>query len=158
MDEQPHGFIDEVLGRRYGPQFDKSPRLRRPEVEKLLTDNGWRRLSQAERAATEWGGTEFHGDVRIVAERVIITPHGLVYAAGLRGAERRDERSGAGRVGTMFYLATPRSSFDSLIDRVRITLANLDEEILQSLAEPWSSNTEMQRLDIDPGHLASGLG
>lgn len=156
-------FIDDVLRSHYGPEVEKSPQLRRIQVEKLLTDDGQRRLGEAERAAVEWGGHEFHGDVRIVSERMIVTPLGLVYAAGLKGLRRRpdrfSDRSSADPDETMYYLATPRSTFDSLVDHTRgatqrhRSVAVVDSRYGHELEFPWPLDAGLRRTFDDHEEL-----
>lgn len=152
MNDQLLGYIDEILRGHYGPQIEESPpRLRRVQVEKLLTDDGQRRLGQAEHAAMEWGGNELHDDVRIVSERMIVTPLGLVYAAGIRGRRHRHQRAGGAADETMLYLATPRSSYDSLIDHTRgvvqrhRSMAAVDSRYGHELEFPWPLDAELRR-------------
>lgn len=46
--------------------------------------------------------------------------------------------------------AGPSAKIVRIGSALRDTVADLDEEVLQSLAEPWSANTELQGLDLDP--------
>lgn len=124
------GFLDELLRRHFGPEWGSSPRMRRAEVEKLLTDDGQRRLELAERAAMEWGRAEEAEEVRIVSEHMVITPHGLLYAAELEGNPRKPrplsstpttDRSSESPVRhPLCYLATSRAPFDRLVDHVHV--------------------------------------
>ncbi|MFE0339133.1 hypothetical protein [Streptomyces sp. NPDC058955] len=100
-------------------------------MEKLLTDDGQRRLELAERAAREWGRAEEAEEVRIASEHMVITPHGLLYAAQLEGNPRKPRplsptpTTGRSRRSSesssrhpLCYLATSRASFDQLVDHV----------------------------------------
>ncbi len=137
MSRHASDFPDELLWRYFGSEFGSAPQLRRAEVEKLLTDDGQRRFELAEHAAVSWGRTEILGDVHIASERFVVTPRGLLYAARLRGKQGQPRRprpayftpriGHAGRAPaparsqSLYYLATPHSSFDQLVDRVRTT-------------------------------------
>ncbi|MEV6104223.1 hypothetical protein AB0M28_05825 [Streptomyces sp. NPDC051940] len=170
MSESTPGFLDELLWRHFGPEFGSSPQMRRAEVEKLLTDDGQRRLELAERAAVDWGRAENSEDVRITSERVVITPRGLLYAARLQGSPQPQRKpypeplirsagqtSACPRRHPLYYLATPHASFDQLIDRVDATqlrwdsTAAVDCRFGHDLEFPWPLDTALRRtMDSHP--------
>ena len=146
MSDRLRGFLGEVLQRYLGSELESSSRISRAEVEKLLTDDGQRRLELAERAAAGWGRAEAGGDVEIVSERFIITPRGMVYVAGLRGSAGT---TAARR--SLCYVATPSASFEPIVDRVRATdlrqemVAAVDCRFGHDLEFPWPLDARLRR-------------
>ena len=135
-------FLDEVLLRYFGPEFSSSPRMPHADLEKLLTDDAQRRLEHARLAALEWANAEVHGDVEITSERWVVTPRGLLYAAGL---------SGAGSHRSLYYLATPPAMFEPLVDRTAAShldegsAAAVDSRLNRDLAFPWPLDAALRR-------------
>lgn len=140
MDDQLFGFFDLVLRQYYESVEHPAHRMERREIEKLLTDDGRRRLGQAEVAAVEWGTSEELDRVEIVAEQLLVTPDGLLYAAALRSHRRR-----------LYYLAMPAAPFDAFVDRVRATprapgsAAAVDSRLGHELDFPWPLDTGLRR-------------
>ncbi|AFM19938.1 glucose-6-phosphate 1-dehydrogenase [Mycolicibacterium chubuense NBB4] len=116
MSEQLHDFFGEVFQRYFRPAIDAEPRLHSGPVQRMftLTDAVQDPLEQSRRGALAWGHTEV-GDARFAAELFVITQCGLMYAAELSN-ERR----------ALYYLATPPTLFDPLVDQVET--AELDED------------------------------
>lgn len=79
MKERPSDFLEEVLARYFGPGVGSCPRMRRADLEELLTDDTRQRLADLRSAATEWGDAERVDTVEITSVRLLITPRGLVY-------------------------------------------------------------------------------
>jgi hypothetical protein len=160
-------FLDGVLHLYYGSAFGVPPRMRRAEVERLLTDDAQRRLEQAELAAVEWGRSEIAGEVTIASERALVTSEGLLYAAALRSSRGRSVRSrhatfdqpldAAGRPAAdvrrslLYYLAAPCASFDPFVDRMRATplrknsAAAVDSRFGHDLDFPWPHDAGLRR-------------
>jgi len=89
MSERLFRFLDEVLQRYFGPGFDSRPRMRRADLERLLTNDTQRQLADARLTALEWGHTEITGNVEIISERLVIAPRRLLL-------RRRIVRAGTG--------------------------------------------------------------
>jgi glucose-6-phosphate 1-dehydrogenase len=85
--------------------------MRRADFERLLTDDGQRRIERARHAAVDWASTDTHDAAEITSERLMITPRGLLYAAELS--------AGLGR--TRFYLAAAPVMFEPVVDRVHVS-------------------------------------
>jgi hypothetical protein len=104
-------YLDEVLHRHVGPTHRTWPRVRRADLDALLADDTRQRLAHTRLAATEWGAGEAHHAVEITTEHGMLTPHGLVYAAGMIAGPHR----------TLYYLATPDVLFEPLVDDTAAT-------------------------------------
>ena len=123
MCEHLFRFLEEVMQRRLGPGLASCPPMRRPELERLLTDDGHRRLSRARAVATEWGHAEGNADVTV--DCLLITPRGLIYAAALRGPSRsaslpvpQPRQPVVDQPTTFYYLATPHELFEPVAERL----------------------------------------
>ena len=123
MSEHLFRFLEEVMQRHLGPDLASCPPMRRPDLERLLTDDGHRRLSRARAAATDWGHAE--GDADVAVDCLLITPRGLMYAAALRGARRSaplpvpGPRQGVeNQPATFYYMATPSALFEPTAERL----------------------------------------
>lgn len=108
MNERTPGFLDEVMRRCFGRAADGCPWMRRADFERLLTDDGQRRIERARHTAVEWASSDVHGAAEITSERLMVTPRGLLYAAELS--------AGSGR--TRFYLAAAPVLFDPVVEHV----------------------------------------
>jgi hypothetical protein len=111
MSEMLVSFLDEILQRYFDIGLDDCPPMPRADLERLLADDGQRRVQHVQLAAAEWAETETHGRVAITSERLIVTARGLLYAATLSARPAR----------TLFYLATPQVFFEPMADRLRRT-------------------------------------
>lgn len=112
MSERLATFVDEILQRYFDMTLDECPSMARGELERLLTDDGQRRVHHARVAASDWAESETHGRADITSERLVITPRGLLYAAALSAA--RPTR-------TLYYLSTPQVFFDPMADIIGST-------------------------------------
>ncbi|MFW0796649.1 glucose-6-phosphate dehydrogenase [Gordonia sp. CPCC 205515] len=148
-DEQAAGgdplldFVNEVLQGHFGPDYSSATGIDRADVDMLLTDDTRRRVEEARDAAVEWGRTEIDGEVMIAADRLVITSHGLVYAAGMTspGADR-----------SLYYLATPVELFEPLVGHVDTlslrlsSVAAVDDRFGHELDYPWPLDTNLRHL------------
>lgn len=138
-------FLDEILDRYVGAAHGSCPSLRRTQVDALLGDDTRQRLAHTRLAATEWATAETRGTVRITAERGVVTPRGLVYAAGMAAGPRR----------ALYYLATPDTLFDPVVGRATGTLlprgsvSAVDGRLAGDLLFSWP-------LDVSLRHLLDG--
>lgn len=136
-------FVDEVLQRYFGPEYTSAAPMGREDVERLLTDDTRRRVEQARHAAVEWGRTESTGEVVIASDRLVITSHGLLYAAGM---------SAPGAHRPLYYLATPLALFESIVERVDATslrqgsVAAVDDRFGHDLTYPWPLDTALRQM------------
>lgn len=141
MSERPVAFLDEVLQRYFGAEFGSCPEMRRGDLERLLTDDAHRRRVRARLAAVEWGDIEIHSSVEIRSECWVITPRGLLYAAGLAGGPRR----------FLYYLATPTALFEPIVDRAAVSrlpqasAAAVDSRLDRDLVFPWPLDAALRR-------------
>lgn len=117
MNEPVFSFLDAVLQRYLGPHLGSCPRMRRADLERLLTDDTQRRLDLARLAAMDWGRTEIIGNAGITSECLLITPRGLLYAARLSQVMRTPSRHPGPPAGPLYYLATPPALFDAIVER-----------------------------------------
>src|ERR1700739_819126 len=108
MSEQLYDLVGELFQGYFRPAIDAYPRMGGTLVERLLTlsDDVPDRLAQTRCAATAWAEAETPNP-RITSELFVITPHGLMYAAGLTDSRR-----------ALYYLATPPALFDPFVDQV----------------------------------------
>jgi Glucose-6-phosphate dehydrogenase, NAD binding domain len=166
MNQWLFDFLDEVLQRYFGSWVGSCPRINRTDVDTLLTDDTYRRLAETRVAAVGWGETETTGDVVISAERLMITPFGLLYAAELKGSGRREaSRPGprlvdepgpqplpAGERRRLYYLATPPELFEPIVDQVGVaplpqaSAAAVDNRFGHELTFRWPLDTALRRM------------
>jgi hypothetical protein len=148
MSERLFDFFGEVFARYFGYAVASYPRLRRIDVETLLSDDTHRRVTQGRRAAVEWGGGEHIGNVVITSERLLITDRGLMYTAELN-APMRDRRTVE---RPLYYIATPPALFESIVDRVADTsllpgsVAAVDNRLGRELLFPCPLDVALRRL------------
>lgn len=134
-------FLDEFLQYYFGSEVGSCPSMRPEDVEKLLADDTRRRVAQVRIAAVEWGNTEIDGDVVIASDHLVITPYGVLYAAGLIGAGER-----------LHYFATPPTLFQPIADRVGAmsmaprSAAAVDTRLGHELTFPWPIDADLRRL------------
>ncbi|MGC4963287.1 glucose-6-phosphate dehydrogenase [Gordonia sp. DT101] len=152
-------FVDEILRRHFGPEYKSAASMDHQDVERLLTDDTRRRVEEARNAAMEWGRTEIVGEVAIASDRLVITSHGLVYAAGMSAPGVQTHR---------YYLATPIELFESIVGRVdaasleQRSVAAVDDRFGHELTYPWPLDTGLrhlldahQALHLDLSHLTA---
>lgn len=147
MSAKVFDFFDEVLRQFFGTDVESFARMRRADVEQLLSDDTRRRLTQIQSAAMELG-QEAPGDrMHIDAQRLLITPHGLLYAAELSGTSHRP----------LCYFATPPALFDDIVDGVGATprqagwVVAVDRRVARELAFPWPLDAGLRRtLNAEP--------
>lgn len=167
MSQRVFGFLDEVLQRYFGARLGSCTPMHRADLERLLTDDTQRRLDQARLAASDWSGTEIIGSVSVASECLLITPRGLLYAAGLQGTGR-----GASAFvpppRPVYYLATPPALFEPIAERVAATqplpasAAAVDSRLGDDLAFAWPLDVSLRRtldayevLRLEPGTLSA---
>jgi hypothetical protein len=152
MGERLFDFFDEILQRCFGSGGGSYPRIHRDAVERLLSDDTHGRLAQGRLAAVEWGSSETTGTAAVISERLLITHHGLVYAACLTAPAR-------GRFSRrpLYYLAAPPSLFESVVDRfgaiplLPVSAAAVDSRLGHDLLYPWPLDAALRRtLDSHP--------
>jgi hypothetical protein len=167
MSQRVFGFLDEVLQRYFGARLGSCAPMRRADLERLLTDDAQRRLDRARLAAADWSGTEITGGVRVASECLLITPRGLLYAAGLTGTAR----PASGLVPPprpVYYLATPLALFEPIAERVAAArplpapAAAVDSRLGHDLAFAWPLDVALRStldahevLRLDPGTLSA---
>ncbi|WP_067888411.1 hypothetical protein [Nocardia vaccinii] len=149
MNQQSFEFCDEVLQQCLGAEaalsLRPSPRMRRGDIEKLLSDDAEWRLLHGRRAAIEWGIRDAV-DAAIASERLLVTAHGLVYFARLRTPLWRNSPR------ALYYLATPESLFEPIVDRVRVTplrpgsAAAVDDRFGHDLLFAWPLDAGLRRM------------
>lgn len=136
-------FVDQVLQGHFGPDYSSAATIDRADVELLLTDDTRRRVDEARDAAVEWGRTEIAGEVMIASDRLVITAHGLVYAAGM---------SAPGAHHPLYYLATPIELFEPIVEHVdtmslgESSVAAVDDRFGHELIYPWPLDTNLRHL------------
>lgn len=147
-DDPLFDFIDEILRGHFGPGYSSDTTTDRRHVEQLLTDDTRRRVEESRAAAVEWGRAEVAGEVVIASDRLVITSHGLVYAAGM---------SSSGGHQPLYYLATPVELFESMVERVDATslqrgsMAAVDDRFGHELSFPWPLDTGLRHM-LDAHH------
>ncbi len=145
MNQQSFEFCDEVLQQCFGTGVALSPRMRRDDIERLLADDAEWRLLHGRRAAIEWG-VQDAVDIAITSECLLVTARGLVYSARLRTTPS------AKSSGALYYLATPTSLFEPIVDRVRVTplrpgsAAAVDDRFGHDLVFSWPLDAGLRRM------------
>ncbi|MCJ0902474.1 glucose-6-phosphate dehydrogenase [Rhodococcus sp. ARC_M6] len=145
MSERLFNFFDEVLQRHFDLGTESYPQVRRADVDRLLSDDTRRRVAEARIAAVEWANTEkISGNAVITSDRLIITPHGLLYTAGLTGSSTRH---------TLYYLAAPPALFESIVELTDTTLlppestaVAVDDRFGHELTFPWPLDATLRRM------------
>ena len=145
MSERLFNFFDEVLQRHFDLGTESYPRVRRADVDRLLSDDTRRRVAEARIAAVEWANTEkISGNAVIASDRLMITPYGLLYAAGLSGSSARQ---------TLYYLAAPPALFESIVELTDATLlppgsaaVAVDDRFGHELTFPWPLDATLRRM------------
>jgi hypothetical protein len=143
MSQRVFGFLDEVLKRYFGVRLGSCTPMSRADLERLLTDDTQRRLDRTRLAAADWSGTEIIGGVSVASECLLITPRGLLYAAGLKGTARH--------ASAVYYLATPPWLFEPIAERVAAaqplpaSAAAVDSRLGHDLAFAWPLDAALRR-------------
>ncbi|MEU1955607.1 hypothetical protein [Nocardia rhamnosiphila] len=159
MNQRMFPAVDEALWQCFGSGVGPFSWMHRDAVEELLADDGGWRLRHIRLAATEWGSSESPGHVAVIAEHVLVTPDGLLYAAelGEPARKRSTRRVPAGiRRRALYYLATPPRLFDTIVGRVSASpltaaIAAVDSRLGHDLVFPPPLDTALRRmLDTDP--------
>jgi hypothetical protein len=148
-------FLDGALRQQFGAALTSFPRMRRPDVEDLLAGDTHRRIARARIAAIEWGNSEHVGKPEIISEHMLITPHGLLYAAVLSPQSQPH----------LYYLATSRAQFEPIAGAVEVTqlpggsVAAVDRRYGHDLEFPWPLDAALRRmldahevLRMEPAH------
>ena len=129
--------------------------MRRPDLERLLTDDGQRRLNRARMAAADWGRAA--GKACVTADCLLITPRGLLYAAALRGRAQRvplpipAPRQPGGYPPALYYLATPPALFEPVVERLAAAQplpaesVAVDSQFGRDLVFTWPLDGVLQR-------------
>ncbi|MUL85702.1 MULTISPECIES: glucose-6-phosphate dehydrogenase [unclassified Mycolicibacterium] len=114
MAQQRDDFFGDVFARYFRPAIDQYPSTAGTLVHRLIacTDDVQDRLAQARLAAAVWGEEELghFGPVHPSSELFVFTQCGLMY-----GARFADAHHG------FYYLATPHTMFDALVDQIEHT-------------------------------------
>lgn len=141
-------FFNEVFRPYVGAESAAHPVVDRDAVDRLLSDDTARRMTQGRLAAMEWG-TADAGAVVITDEHLLITDEGLMYAARLDGPGRA-----SGERRSLYYLATPAALFDAVVDgadhldrtalRWRASAA-VDRRLEGDLRFPWPLDVVLRR-------------
>lgn len=151
-------FVDEVLAQHFGSEYTPTATMDRTEVERLLTDDTRRRVEEARRAALEWGRSESPQDVTIASDRLVITSHGLIYAAGITAGNTTTadtttaDTTTADTTTTLYYLATPIALFESMVERVDAiagqqgSIAAVDDRFGDDLTYPWPLDVRLRHI------------
>jgi hypothetical protein len=155
MGEYLFRFLEQVLQQRLGPELASCPPMLRPDLERLLTDDGHRRLRRARAAATEWGHAESNADIAV--DCLLITPRGLIYAAALRGPAPSPSlpvpmprQSAESQPATFYYVATPQELFEPAAERLAAArpapaAAAVDSRFGHDLVFTWPLDGALQR-------------
>jgi hypothetical protein len=150
MSQRVFGFLDEVLKRYFGVRLGSCTPMSRADLERLLTDDTQRRLDRTRLAAADWSGTEIIGGVSVASECLLITPRGLLYAAGLKGAARHASAV-VPPPRPVYYLATPPWLFEPIAERVAAaqplpaSAAAVDSRLGHDLAFAWPLDAALRR-------------
>jgi hypothetical protein len=122
-----------------------SPRIGQADFARFLTDDVRLHALHGRLAAEEWGAAETHEPVRVLATHLVITEHGLVFAAAVEHPH------------PLYYLAVPRTLLDSVADHIADSpppagaVAAVDCRMDHDLASIWQFEKALRaRLDTDP--------
>ncbi|TSD98117.1 glucose-6-phosphate dehydrogenase [Skermania sp. ID1734] len=136
--------VNQIFDRYFGPGIAAtSPRMSRPQTRRMVADDAPERMAEAHRAALDFSRAEAVRNAEIALEYLFVTPHGLLYAAGLKGKQppRR-----------LYYFATPPPLFDSIVEQIggsqlagRSILA-VDKRFGHDLVFPLPMDTGFRRI------------
>ncbi|QNJ93582.1 hypothetical protein HZU40_04395 [Mycolicibacterium fluoranthenivorans] len=145
MSDQLFDYFGEMLRACLDTDLSSSPQIGADEFARFLTDDVRLHVLQGRLAATEWGLAEGRGPVHVAATHIVITEHGLLYAAVVTLPQPRH------------YLAAPRTLLDWVADHVAASpppsgsAAAVDCRLDHDLASIWQFESALRhRLDTDP--------
>jgi hypothetical protein len=151
MSEQLFDYFDDILRQYFGTEPGTRPRIRRADFDTYLTDDVRLHVLQGREAALQWSHRDASGPVDITARHVVVTEHGLLYAAELQVPVRSDTPP-ATTWQHRYYLATPHAVFDQIVDRVhdapppRESVAAVDCRLDRDLTSMWQFEGALRRL------------
>jgi hypothetical protein len=115
------------------------------DFTRFLTDDVRLHVIAGQLAAVEWGTAESHGLVQVTATHIVITEHGLLYAAEVGGPNPG------------YYLAAPRALLEPVADHIADSpppsgvAAAVDCRLDHDLASMWQFESALRhRLESDP--------
>ncbi|MGB8406186.1 MAG: hypothetical protein WCE30_19175 [Mycobacterium sp.] len=115
------------------------------DFTRFLTDDVRLHVIQGRLAAAEWGTAESRGPVRVTVTHLVVTEHGLLYAAEVGGRNPG------------YYLAAPRALLEPVADHIADSPppsgagAAVDCRLDHDLASMWQFESALRhRLDSDP--------
>ncbi|WP_020101528.1 hypothetical protein [Mycobacterium sp. 360MFTsu5.1] len=145
MSDRLFNYIGEMLCGSLDADLASARVLAPGDFTKFLTDDVRLHVIQGRLAAEEWGTAEHHGPVRVLATHIIITEHGLLYAAEVGGPNPG------------YYLAAPRTLLEPVADHIADnpppsgTAAAVDCRLDHDLASIWQFESALRhRLESDP--------
>jgi hypothetical protein len=145
MSDRLFNYIGEMLCGGLDADLRSARVLGPGDFPKFLTDDVRLHVIQGRLAAEEWGTAERHGSVRVLATHIVITEHGLLYAAEVGGPNPG------------YYLAVPRALLEPVADHIADspppsgTAAAVDCRLDHDLASIWQFESALRhRLESDP--------
>ncbi|MHA3024667.1 hypothetical protein ACXPWS_30860 [Mycobacterium sp. BMJ-28] len=146
MSDRMFDYLGEMLSSCLNPDLASSPRIGAAEFVKFFTDDVRLHAMQGRLAATEWAAAETRArPVHVTATHIVITEHGLLYAAVVALPQPR------------YYLAAPRALLDTIADHIADSpppsgcATAVDCRLDHDLASIWQFESVLRhRLDTDP--------
>lgn len=132
--------LDDVLRRYFGASIESYPGMCHSDVDKLLSDDAYRRITVGRLVASQWLGTEI-AITSMTSEHLLVTHDGLLYAAQLHVTDQ-----------TVYVLATTPSLFAAVVDRVDAvhlhadSTAAVDCRVGHDLDFQWPLDAALRRL------------
>ncbi|MDR3664089.1 MAG: glucose-6-phosphate dehydrogenase [Mycobacterium sp.] len=145
MSDRLFNYVGEILCGCLDVDLASAAMIGAEDFAKFLTDDVRLHVIRGHAAAAEWGIAEHHGPVQVTATHLVITEHGLVFAAEVGGPN------------PSYYLAAPRALLEPVADHIADSrpllgaAAAVDCRMGHDLASIWQFEHALRhRLDADP--------
>lgn len=145
MSDRLFNYLGEMLRGSLDADLASARAIGADEFTRFLTDDVRLHVLQGQLAAAEWGIAERHGPVRVTATHIVITEHGLLYAAEVGGPHPG------------CYLAVPRALLEPVADHIVESpppagaAAAVDCRLDHDFASIWQFESALRhRLEADP--------
>lgn len=145
MSDRLFNYIGEMLRGCLDVDLAAARVIEAGEFTKFLTDDVRLHVISGHVAAAEWGTAESREPVRVTDTHIVVTEHGLLYAAEVGGPNPG------------YYLAVPRSLLEPVADHIADspppcgTAVAVDCRQDHDLTSIWQFESALRhRLDTDP--------
>ncbi len=145
MSDRLFNYVGEILRGCLDVDLAAARVIEADDFAKFLTDDVRLHVISGHLAAAEWGAAEHRHSVPVTDTHIIVTQHGLLYAAEI------------GSANPGYYLAVPRSLLDPIADHIADspppagTPIAMDCRLDHDLASIWQFESALRhRLESDP--------